>query len=146
MKKRLLLVGLVVLSLALLAGCKPSEENLGLVTVSLNGDPDSGYAWSYEIMEPVIFKEESNGYEERAAQSDATVEGGTYSWTFLPEKYGRTDIVFTYAKADAAAEEEALYTVSYTLSSDKTGQLKFEGSSGNYPDSAVPLIVNKPAK
>lgn len=143
MKKLMLLAACLVLALALLTGCgglKP--EDLGRVTISLSGEPEGEHQWRYEIMEPVIFKEESNAYEERGGESESTVAGGTYSWTFVPEKYGRTDIVFTCANPETP-EEEALYTVTYTLSSDKSGQLKFEGSSGNYPDSTVPQIVNR---
>jgi len=93
MKK--IIICLLSLSL-LLFGC--GKDN-GTIEVSLNGNPTTGYAWSYQIDDTSILSCLSDKYIANNQDSDAVGVGGIYKYIFEGQKEGTTTITFKYARS-----------------------------------------------
>ncbi len=103
-------------AILLFSGCMQKQKEL---TVRLDGNPSTGYIWTYEMSAPGILKE--TGYEYIDPNEDDTAPpmlgaAGEFVWTFEGVGSGKVELLFTYARE---FEEEGLLQRLYVLEVDK---------------------------
>ena len=92
---------IVLLSLGLcLLGCKKAiSKDPGRVKITLEGNPTTGYGWSYELSVADIIELVSEDYVSDATDDDEIVGiGGNYYFVFVAKKAGDVQIVFSYKR------------------------------------------------
>jgi predicted secreted protein len=97
MKKHGLL--LTVLILALLLTFTVQAETVGrTVSIVLDENPTTGYAWSYSANPEGILREVSSEYAQDAGTENMMGAGGKHTWVFESIGQGDTLLRFTYAR------------------------------------------------
>ena len=80
-------------------------------TVTLKGNPTTGYSWQYTIEDSSIIKLDK---ESSVPDSAAMGAGSTFTWDFKALKAGETKIIFKYYRpweGEATAEQTIEYTI-----------------------------------
>ena len=97
--KKVLLSGIIILSLFLIVGCKNKEikEVDSPEVIELEGNPTTGYEWTCVAKDENIIKVESI-FKPDETTSEITGEGGTYLFTVTGLKEGKTTITCKYAR------------------------------------------------
>ena len=71
----------------------------GNYRISLDGNPTTGYSWTY-VMEPAdVVKEEESGFQRNYTDTDLVGAGGTYVFDFEGLKEGTAVLTFTYSRS-----------------------------------------------
>ncbi|MCL2492175.1 MAG: protease inhibitor I42 family protein [Coriobacteriia bacterium] len=108
----LIVAVLVMICATTLVGCKKDKQ----FTVKLDGNPTTGFEWTYTMEPDGIVKEVSNDYTQDAAPPGYTGVGGTYTWVFEGVEPGKATLVFEYARS--WEDDPPADTVTYTLTVD----------------------------
>ncbi len=96
---------------ALSSGVKNQLNTGDIGSVSLKGNPTTGYTWQYKIQDESIVKPDT---ESSVPDSGLTGAGSTFTWKFKALKPGTTTITFRYYRP-WEGNENALQTEEYTV-------------------------------
>ena len=123
MKRVLLLVAVVVLTLGLVAGCttvmtyddEGQEVDIGVdqeFIIALGSNPTTGYSWQVSYDETMLELVEST-YEAGETDEDVVGAGGVEYFRFLALEAGETEITLTYERSfeDGDPVETKVFTV-----------------------------------
>ncbi len=132
MKKILLLI-----SCFLLFGCS-KKENLEIV---LEGNPTTGYEWTYQIEDESILVIDSTNYEEDNTEEEIVGSGGKYTYNFKAVGEGETKITFNYERS--FEDVEPIYKLTYTVSVNENNKIEGVSMQGNYLTDNLPNAVIK---
>ncbi len=123
MKRALLLVAAVVLTLGLVAGCTtvPTYDDAGQdidigldqeFIIALGSNPTTGYSWQ-ESYDETMLELVKWDYEEEAEEEDVVGAGGVEYFRFLTLQAGETEITLTYERPweDGDPVETKVFTV-----------------------------------
>ena len=122
MKKAIILPVVIALAVVLLGGCSGSKQ----ATIELEGNPTTGYTWTYTMTPGGIVKEVSSTYEEdNSAGEDMAGVGGKFIFVFEGENAGNTTLNFEYKRE--WEEEAPIETATYELSVDNGGNVEIIG-------------------
>lgn len=143
MKKRISLLVLLLLCLALFAACSaPAPKGPNQASISLPGNATTGYAWMYAFSEEGILSEVSNQYDTDSAAENMAGAGGTFNWVFKAEKPGTAQIQFVYAPdLDTKQIDQPDTTATYTFTVEEGNILRFDGAEGSMPDIPDPKLL-----
>jgi predicted secreted protein len=91
-------LAVAALLLAAMIGCAPPVTGPweDQYTVTLEGNPTTGYEWTYTMSRDGIVKEASNDYTQDAAGEGMVGVGGTYTFVFEGVAAGDVTLTFTY--------------------------------------------------
>lgn len=78
---------------------KPLESNSSDISISLEGNPSTGYGWTYGMDIDGIIKEESMTIEQDNIGLDICGAPQNYTWKFVGLKEGTTYITFNYSRS-----------------------------------------------
>lgn len=127
---------LLVLCMALmLCGCSKGKT----ASITLKGNPTTGYEWTYSFSNEGVLKEKSNNYI--TDNENLTGSGGKYDFVFEGEKEGTTKIIFEYKRSWET--EEPLYTLTYEITVNNKKEIKSSKVTGNYSEDKLPEAVIK---
>lgn len=135
MKKYIRLFAMLALCL-LLGGCGPKGPIQA--TISLLGNPTTGYEWTYYFSEEGILKQTHSEFTEGTPEGGNAGSGGTYTFSFTAMKEGTVDVVFAYARS--FEDVEPLDSITYTFTVDKNGILSLTGSAGTLTTIPAPVL------
>lgn len=83
-----------------------------VVTVKLDGNPTTGYEWTYEKAgDALVYKSDSYTSSGKAADAGA---GGVYTYTFEGAKAGTTKMTFTYARSWEQTDQDIVVEIEVT--------------------------------
>lgn len=87
-----------------------------LGTVTLKGNPTTGYSWHYVVADSTILCTSSQTYVADSSASGLVGTGGTYNWEFRALKAGKTSITFKYyrdweGESSATSDNTVVYNV-----------------------------------
>ena len=113
---------------ALLCGCagiQGQKQGKNTATITLEGNPTTGYSWAYTLYTPsteTVIREVSNEYIADSGDKKMVGSGGKYVFTFEAIAAGEANIIFSYRRT---WEENTapLKTISYRASVDKKNNL-----------------------
>lgn len=91
----ILVTSLMVLGAITLTGCKEGQKRY---TIKLEGNPTTGYEWTYVMKPEGIVREVSSDYKQDKAPLDYTGVGGEYTYVFEGVSPGKVELLFTYAR------------------------------------------------
>lgn len=121
-----------VLGICLLAGCSSSASAVNLaddgyaeakdseLTVTLKGNPTTGYVWNYRINGENVECTLSDYAQDKANEGMAGA-GGTYTFKFKATGATEATVQFTYARAWEKTEWDR--TCSVTISANNSGKI-----------------------
>ncbi len=86
------------------------------VSVSLKGNPTTGYGWYYTIGDSGIIEKTDDFYTSDSNSASIVGAGGKYTWTFKALKAGDTTITFKYyrswlGESSATASDTVIYKI-----------------------------------
>lgn len=120
MKKSKLLwtLALVLLVLTLFCGC--GNEDPGQVTVTLPGNPTTGYSWTYTMTGDGALREVESGYcyKTETPGKKTVGQGGTFTFTFEGEREGDVTLDFVYAQPWEGGNKGEEQTFTYHVDKD----------------------------
>jgi len=96
----------------LLFGC---EKDNGTLEISLDGNPTTGYEWSYQIADMSILSCLSDQYTADNQDTNTVGTGGIYKFIFEGQKEGTTTILFKYGRS---WEDEPIEVKKYVIKVD----------------------------
>lgn len=112
---------LLILCLGLFVGCGSQDDNGSKVfEVRLEGNPTTGYEWTYIMDKDGIVKEDSFEYVQNQADENGVGTGGIYIFQFSGVAEGDVALTFEYARQ---WEDEPQQTVVYELHVDASGYI-----------------------
>lgn len=82
-------------------------------TVSLTGNPTTGYSWEVAELDAAVLETGEPVYE---VGSDLMGAGGTYTWTFTAVAAGEAQLELVYHRAWEQAEPLETFTLEVTVS------------------------------
>ena len=135
-RRTVMIIGMLVMISALLAGCGGQKPHTA--TLALSANPTTGYSWRAE-QDPEIFDITSE-YVEDAHDEEMVGVGGTETFTLLPKQEGTTEIKFYYEQPWEKGSVDTILT--YQVAVDKYLQITVESQSGEVPgdESTVPEL------
>lgn len=119
--KKLVLSLAALLLVGLFAACNSGSAASGSkeATITLEGNPTTGYSWAYAVSPEGVVEEVSNNYEQDpTSASDMVGVGGTFTYVFKGLAEGEAQVTFTYSQSWDTSTEPA-ETVVYLLKVDK---------------------------
>jgi predicted secreted protein len=129
-------------SVLVLAGCgapKPQQMQL-----SLEANPTTGYSWTLQ-QDPEIFQV-NDEFQENSTEDDRVGVGGQDVFTLIPEKSGKTELTFTYARPWKDPENTET-KITYEVEVSKNMKIKVNGTafaggddSNSLPEVPKPVI------
>ena len=133
---------LVISALFLLVGCNSKEIN-DQMTISLKGNPTTGYEWTCGVSDITVLEQENNNYVVDSTEEDLVGGPGTHNFMFKSVKEGTTDVICSYARN--WEDEEPLYKLTYKIKVGKDLNIEFESVDGTYSEEELPkpVISNK---
>lgn len=135
MTKKLLCM-IMLCACLLLAGCAPKGPTVA--TITLPGNPTTGFEWNFQISDDTVLKQTHTEYIPDAGEdTDVAGSGGQYRWTFAAVKPGEVSLTFAYAQSFENLEPASLVT--YTFEVDEKGVLSALDATGTL--SPVPEAV-----
>lgn len=105
----------LLLALTACAGEKKSKQ----FEISLEGNPTTGYAWTYTMDPEGIVKEVKNDYTSSTKDKDVVGAGGTFLFVFEGVSAGEVKLTFEYKRSWET--EPAIQTAEYVLAVDAEG-------------------------
>ena len=123
MKKCLSVFGVLCLTLSLV-GCSGNQvfgQEESQATVELEGNPTTGYEWTYELSNPAIIKEVSYEYIGYQEDEDVVGVGGVFVFGFAGLAEGESEITFNYMRSWEETPPEK--TVTYLAVVDSNNNL-----------------------
>ena len=114
MKKCLSVFGVLCLTLSLV-GCSGNHvfgQGESEATVELEGNPTTGYEWTYELSNPAVIREVSYEYIGYQENDEVVGVGGVFVFSFAGLAEGETEITFKYSRSwedDTPPEETIVY-------------------------------------
>ena len=114
MKKCLSVFGVLCLTLSLV-GCSGNHvfgQTDSQTTVELEGNPTTGYEWTYELSNPRIIREVSYEYIGYQGDEEVVGVGGVFVFSFAGLTEGETEITFNYSRSweeDIPPKETVVY-------------------------------------
>jgi inhibitor of cysteine peptidase len=114
----------ITTSLVFVLGACSSAPNGGgskSITIALNGNPTTGYSWTYTMDPQGIVKEVSHEYE--ASAEGAVGGGGKDTYVFAAQSPGEVQLQFAYARPWETNVKPAQIEI-YTLSVDSKLKVK----------------------
>ncbi|MCL2484723.1 MAG: protease inhibitor I42 family protein [Endomicrobia bacterium] len=93
MKKLFVFISLITFFTLGISACAPSVKQ---AVISLDGNPTTGYSWTYRQTNEGIVREVSSKYE--SEQSDLMGRGGTFIFVFKGINKGETELIFEYLR------------------------------------------------
>ena len=90
-------------------------------SISIDGNPTTGYAWTCHISPSGIVKELPTTYKSDPAPQGMTGVGGTYTFNFEAQSKGEADITFNYERS--WEDKPPLRTLVYHAVVDDAGNL-----------------------
>lgn len=135
MKKISVLLSLLLIASLFLAGCSGTNQ----MTVTLGGNPTTGYAWTYTVSDPDVLKEVSNEYKQDADTEGLTGAGGEYVFVFEGGNEGEADLVFSYLRD--WEEEEPIATIAYHVVVDNNKNIIDQQETSSTGDVEASVVV-----
>ena len=88
----------------------------GKVSVSLKGNPTTGYGWYYTISDSAILEKTDDNYTSDSNSAEIVGAGGTFTWNFKALKAGEATITFKYyrqwlGESSATAADTVIYKI-----------------------------------
>lgn len=114
MKKCLSVFGVLCLTLSLV-GCSGNPafgQQEDQATIELEGNPTTGYEWTYELSNPSIIREVSYEYIGYQEGEEVVGVGGVFIFSFAGFTEGETEITFKYSRSweeDVPPKETVIY-------------------------------------
>jgi inhibitor of cysteine peptidase len=96
------------------------------VTLELEGNPTTGYSWTY-IMEGEVLREVLAEYRPAPAEEGMTGRGGVFVFVFESLKPGRAELIFSYRRPWEENTEPA-ETRYFVFTVDEAGRIIRSGS------------------
>ncbi len=110
----------IIIMLFVLVSCSTVKTS----TVTLNGNPTTGYQWSCEIKDSSVVSLKSSKYTAKTTKSGMVGVGGQWDFVFTPVNDGSSVIVFNYARS---WENESIDSITY-LATVSNGKLTLKQS------------------
>ena len=123
----------LLLACLLVACQKTTAQKTENMTISLFGNPTTGYSWFCEIADESVIQLISEDYQ---SESDMTGAGGRFIFTFSYDQPGESEIVFVYRRPWET--EEPLYQLRYLIKVDAKLGFQFVAVSGEGFEEEVP--------
>lgn len=92
------------------------------IFIILDSNPSTGYSWTYNIEDKSIVASVSDNFVQNNSGSERVGAGGIHTFILQGKKEGRTQVVFTYARANASPSQKRVYEV--TVDSNLSTGLK----------------------
>ncbi|SMC78536.1 protease inhibitor I42 family protein [Papillibacter cinnamivorans] len=83
-------------------------------SVTLEGNPTTGYGWYVSVNDPEVLWPCSESYAQDESSGEIVGAGGTYTWCFKALKPGKTTLTFRYYRS-WEGEDSAIRTAEYTV-------------------------------
>ena len=106
-----ILLCLVVL-LSGCAGIQGQKQSKNTATVTLEGNPTTGYTWVYTLPPETVIREVSHEYIADTSDKNMVGSGGKFIFTFEAIAAGEADIIFSYRRSweeNTAPEKTIIY-------------------------------------
>lgn len=131
--KKLKVIGIVILMLFLVTGCKNTEQKGNMMKLELNCDAEDGYFWQTTILNSNVIK--SMGDEFLYKDQDDVLET-KQRITFKALEAGSAQIEIKYINP-ANEDNDKDYNIKYIIEVDQDLNIKILSKSGNFYEDEV---------
>ena len=118
MRRNSSLILIIIACAAFLAACAGKGEKLAVI--ELEGNPTTGYSWTYTMSPEGIVRESARGHREKPGD-DGGVTGKSFLFVFEAFAPGETELRFTYRRP--WENEEPVRTAVYILKAHQNGTI-----------------------